>query len=605
MSSLSPAMVKQLQDLRMADDYVRLKQLCQRLLPKAGDTVIVNAFMGQCLRNSGDFKTALFYTKRACELEPKNAELQYELGFNYWKLGQLELGTKHARESIRLNPHAHHTQQLHIKLLEELSKYDEMAEAAEEAIKTNPSDPKFYCARSLALATAGRADEASLKACQSLLDFPSLVDIAELACFCHNYVSGFTRQRVFEVHSNYGRLMAQTAPIPPAKVHTNPDPDRQIRIGFLSTDLRQHSVAYFIEPFFRHYDKKRFHVRAFACGAPFDAVAKRLSGLIDGWHPDAIIDHVQMAEAVRATGMDIIVDLNGITQGHRMHSMFLRCAPVQATYIGYPNTTGVPGIDYRIVDSLTDPAEPPISADRFATEKLVRIDPCFLCYEPRIEPGYPEPGERPERLPDGSPRPIVFGSFNATFKINDQIISLWRRVIEAVPGSKLVIKSAAIRDQGMVESIRRSFARNGFDLARLDVLHGTNTTRQHLETYQGIDIGLDTYPYHGTTTTCEAMSMGVPVIVLVGESHASRVGLSLLTNVGLPELATKSEDEFVAAAVALCNDRPRLAQLQRGLRAKLLASPLCDATAYADRLSRAFIQMWHQYCHERQVSRQA
>ena len=591
---LSPAVFKQVQDLRLANDFVRLRALCQRLLVKDPEDVVLNAYMGQALREEGAFVRALYFAQKAAAGAPNNADLAYELAFTLWKCGRLEEGCRAAERALELDPSGLYIHTAKIKMLEELNRFDEMVDAASVAVERYPSDIPLRCGRSLGLAMAGRADEASLLACQSLLDFPSSVEIAELACFCHNYVSGFTRERVFEVHRNYGRLVQQTAHDPPAKVHTDADPDRRINIAVMSSDLRQHSVGFFIEPFLRHYDKSRFHVTAWSCGAPQDHVSERIKGMVDAWRPEIPKTHVEFSALIRRSKPDILLELNGITQGHMLHTAFLRVAPVQCTYIGYPNTTGLDNVDYRIVDSLTDPPGEPYFSDRYATEKLARLDPCFLCYEPRVE-GVPALGVRSA---DPS-APITFASFNATFKINDQIINLWRRVVQGVPGSRLIIKSAAIKTAGMVGSIRRAFARNGFDLSRLDVRMGTEKVVDHLAFYNQVDIALDTFPYHGTTTTCEAMLMGVPVVVLAGRAHASRVGVSLLTNVGLPELVGGSEQEYVQIACGLAGDRARLRGLQGSLRSRLLGSTLCDAQGYSRNLQSLLVGLWQGYCRGR------
>lgn len=569
-----------------------VKQLAQRILAKHPLDMVANAYIAQALRESGDFKTALFYAERAVQVSPTNSDLLYELGLTRWKLEEFDNALDIFRRVIDMNPAALHARIAMCKIYDLRSQFDEMIAMADETIAMDPTNVPLRCARAVALASSGRSDEAAIAACQTLLEYPSDPEVAELACFCHNYVSGFSRQRVFEVHKNYGRLIAQTAPDRPAIVHTPRDPDRKIRVGVISADLRLHSVSAFIEPFFRHYDKSRFYVMAFGCGAPQDAVTQRLKGYVDKWYPGIETRHDQMASAIRAAAPDILIDLHGITLGHMQNTLFLRAAPIQATYIGYPNTTGNPSIDYRFVDSLTDP---PGSADAFATEKLIRLDPCFLCYEPRPDMT-PEPRHAALVNAGGTPRPITFASFNATYKINDQVIQLWKRVVDAVPGSRLVIKSGAIRNQRTQQAMRRAFERNGWDPARLDVRIATPMVVDHMAAYNEIDIALDTFPYHGTTTTCEALIMGVPVVTLVGEAHASRVGLSLLTNAGMPELAATNEGEFVQIAKALAADRSRLAALHQTLRDRVLGSRLCNATDYCRRLESALVSIWQTYC---------
>jgi len=243
------------------------------------------------------------------------------------------------------------------------------------------------------------------------------------------------------------------------------------------------------------------------------------------------------------------------------------------------------------VDSFTDPLGVPegeLGFDERATETLVRLDPCFLCYRP--PPDAPLPFRDP-----AFPGPI-FGSFNATKKINRSVIALWARVLEATPGSRLLLKAFDLRDPAVPERITGRFADRGIDASRLIFLPATKGLAEHLAVYSRVDVGLDPLPYNGTTTTCEALWMGVPVVTLAGRTHAGRVGVSLLNNVGAPELVTQSEDEYVAAASRLAQDGARLAQYRATLRGMMAASPLCDAPGFAARLGDALRRMWSAHC---------
>jgi predicted O-linked N-acetylglucosamine transferase (SPINDLY family) len=255
----------------------------------------------------------------------------------------------------------------------------------------------------------------------------------------------------------------------------------------------------------------------------------------------------------------------------------MRPAPLQVTYCGYPDTTGLSRVDGRVVDSLTDP---PGRADELATERLMRLDPCFLCYQP------PEDAPAVEAGPAGRGEAVTFGSFNALKKTTDFTLRMWARVMAGAPGSRLVVKNVSLRAEPVLADVRERMKRAGLDLSRVELIPGTATIREHLAFYSRVDIGLDTFPYHGTTTTCEALWMGVPVVTLVGDRHVSRVGLSLLTAAGLPELPAQSEEEWVETAVGLACDRARLLELRAGLRERVRGSVLCDQGAMAERFGR-------------------
>jgi predicted O-linked N-acetylglucosamine transferase (SPINDLY family) len=296
-----------------------------------------------------------------------------------------------------------------------------------------------------------------------------------------------------------------------------------------------------------------------------------------------------LIEAIRADKVDIVVELSGQTHGNKLSSLRMRGGPVQVTYCGYPNTTGVPAMDYRIVDSMTDPSP---TADRLAVEKLVRLDPCFLCYTP------------PEDAPPLSEPPcsrngfVTYGSFNSLKKVTPSTIALWCRLVRETPGgkSRLLIKSGTAFAESAKDNLHKLIQAQGLTPPQYDLRERQDAKADHLAAYGLIDIALDTYPYHGTTTTCEALWMGVPVVSLVGQVHASRVGLSLLTNVGLKELAAGSPEEYLKVAKALASDGARLASLRSGLRGQMRSSPLCDAAAFARRFEAALRGMWREFC---------
>jgi len=296
-----------------------------------------------------------------------------------------------------------------------------------------------------------------------------------------------------------------------------------------------------------------------------------------------------LVRAVRADTIDIALDLSGHTHAHSLPAFHMRCAPVQATYLGYPNTTGVAAMDYRITDSAADPP----GAQAFATERLLNIDPCFLCYAP------PADAPSPRREPGAAPaRPFTFGSFNNAQKMNGYTIALWARVLDAVPGSRMLLKSVNFDDAQLRADIVARFSAQGIDPARVEVLPRAPTLHDHLSLYQRFDVALDTFPYAGTTTTCEALHMGVPVVTLRGRTHASRVGASLLGAIGRADLIADTSEEFVQIAAGLAAEGDRLDARRPQLRDALAASPLCDAPGFAARFDGVLRTMWKEWCRD-------
>jgi predicted O-linked N-acetylglucosamine transferase (SPINDLY family) len=298
--------------------------------------------------------------------------------------------------------------------------------------------------------------------------------------------------------------------------------------------------------------------------------------------PDA-----EAADLIRADEIDVLVDLAGHSNGNRLMVFARKPAPVQVTYLGYPGTTGLSAIDYRITDAFADP---PGMTEGHHSEKLIRLAGCAWCYGPDSQ-------NVPSESPATQSGVVTFGCFNNLAKVNDRTLGLWARILDAVPGSRLLLKSIGFLSMDARRRVRESLcSQSGIGEERLDIRGPEDSHESHLALYREMDIALDTFPYHGTTTTCEALWMGVPVVTLAGRTHVSRVGVSLLTNVGLPELIAESEDDYVRMAVELARDVERLVSYRSNLRDGMLGSQLLDAPSFAREIEGAFRQMWTSWC---------
>jgi len=365
-------------------------------------------------------------------------------------------------------------------------------------------------------------------------------------------------------------------------------PRDRLRVAYLSSDLRNHVVATFLRPLLEHRDRERFHVTAYHTGA-LDGTSKQIEALADTWRWAAGMDDRALEKRIRDDRPDILIDLNGHTEGSRVALLARRLAPVQVTYLGYPDTTGLAEVDARIVDEVTDPCpvEGSAAGDR-ATERLVRLPRCFLCYRPPSAADAPEPGHPPS-VARGCVR---FGSFNAAPKVSDGLLALWARVLRAVPGSRLMLKNRALSSEKRRGEVLAVLRAHGVEPERVELVGWRATAGGHLASYAEVDVGLDAYPYCGTTTTCEALWMGVPVVTLAGVAHVSRVGASLLSAAGLPELIARDEDEYVRLASGLAGDAARLAALREGLRDRVRASSLCDGPGACRAFEAALRALW-------------
>jgi predicted O-linked N-acetylglucosamine transferase (SPINDLY family) len=366
-----------------------------------------------------------------------------------------------------------------------------------------------------------------------------------------------------------------------------------IRVGLVGGDFRTHSCAFFLLQLLKNLDRSRVHVTCIYTVPLQDAITEKFRTLADDFVALSEPPQTVLVAAVRNARIDVLIDLCGHTSGSQLAAMHMRPAPVQGTYLGYANTTGLDAIQFRIVDSLTDP----FGADAHATERLVRLDPCFLCFEPPADASAVAP------CPSNVRGHVTFGSFNSPIKLNDPLVGLWARVLHAVPGSRLILKGEALGDSEFAGIVRDKFVKAGVDAARLDLLGKIATINSHLDAYAQVDIALDSFPYHGTTTTCEAMWMGVPVVSRLGDVHASRVGLSLLSAVGLADLASESDDGFVAAAVALADNAERRSELRASLRERMRSSPLCDGEGFAQRFEAAIREQWRDWCERQSPSK--
>jgi protein O-GlcNAc transferase len=361
------------------------------------------------------------------------------------------------------------------------------------------------------------------------------------------------------------------------------DPDRRLRVGYLSPDLREHSCAYFLEPLLRAHRREEFELFAYAEVRRPDAVTGRLRSLCDHWRSTVGLTDRELVEQIRADRIDLLVDLAGHSADNRLTALLARPAPVQVTWLGYPGTTGLSTLDYRLTDERCDPTG---EADSFHSERLLRLDRGMHCYLA------PEAATAVSPSPAARAGHVTFGSFNQLAKMNAHVVAAWARILGAVEGSRLCLKSSALSQRSVRARVLDAFAAHGVAADRLDLLAWTATTRDHLQLYDRVDVALDPFPYNGTTTTCEALWMGVPVITLGGDRHAARVGLSLLSLVGHPELVAASVDDYAARAVDLARDPARLTALRGSLRDEMRTSPLCDAEGFARGVEAAYRRMW-------------
>lgn len=462
------------------------------------------------------------------------------------------------------------------------------AHTVEEGLARVPEHPDLLYLGALALKALGMVDEAAKLAGALASKFPDNPDFVMLAAWQATYSQLGDPRAIRAALETCSRLVAPAPP--PHRFANTPAPDRQLRIGFLCQDIRRDSpIARFVAAPLLHLDRWQFDVRGYLTEATLAHMSDRLRAAIDGrgWVDVSSLDDDALVRRIRADEIDILVETAGNTAGNRQAALALRAAPVQVTCIGDPRTTGNPAIDARVVDDITDPESDPAAAS-YCTERLVRLPGCFLCYEPHEE-------APPPRSPIGD-GPITFGSFNVTDKTGPQCVDVWAGILRNVPHARLVLKSLSYRPAAVRERFLSIFEERGVESGRVQIIAERSTMAEHLAAYGGIDIALDTFPYNGTTTTCDAMWAGVPVITLRGSWHVARVGASLLSAVGATDLIAETPEAYVQLACDLARNRSRLAELHRTLRERMARSVLTDAAGYAQRLGAAYRTLWRAWC---------
>lgn len=537
----------------------------------------------------GELDRALHHARQAIRLRPDIAEYHVTLGEVHSRREEFEQAAESLRLATRADP-SHYTAHLGLgKMLERLDRYDEAIGAYEGCVRIAPGDFRSLAHLTGAQIVLGRSREVVdlIRGVQAQRppDQPDPV-LQQGLCFATNYLHDEPPERIAQEHRAFGAVLGRTFP-----PHWRDEPgpreppiDRPLRIGYLSPDFRQHAVAFFIEPVLKHHDRTRFEITCYSThsGEP-DHITERLRSLVERWRDVGSVYDLALAQMIRDDKIDILIDLAGMTTRGRLPALALKAAPIQITWIGYPHSTGLTSVDYRIVGALTDPP----GAEAHCVEKLLRLDPCFLCYKP------------PDDAPDPAPAPpcvsaghITFGSFNALAKISEPACDAWAAILRAVPDSRLLLKARGLRDPVACERLRAMFASRSINAERLELIGYTDAVTDHLTYYNQVDIALDTFPYNGTTTTCEAMWMGVPVVALEGNTHAGRVGLSLLHAVGVPDLVARTPDAYIERATALARDTARLTALHATLRERMASSPLCDGPSFTRRLEATLTRVY-------------
>ena len=563
------------------DDAIESFERTVRLKP---DHIEAHHNLGLTLLKSGAYDDAIFVFKAAIALNPELDALHNDLGLALHARGSYEEAISSFRRAVALSPGLYQALHNLALSLKELGKLDEAIATLQQAMHVKPDFPEAYFSYGNVLHQQGQVPEAVASYRHALQLKPDFARAHSNLVYALNFLPDYTPETIFSEHLEWARRHA--APLKPAiRPHRNlRTQDRRLRVGYVSGNFRRHAVSYFFEPVLVNHDRDRLSIFCYSDVGQPDAYTERMRNCRCVWRDIAGQSDEAVARLIAGDEIDILVDLSGHTDGHRLLMFARKPAPIQVTWNGYANTTGMDVMDYRITDALADP---PGMTEHLHTEQLVRLPEIYMAYQP---PETSPPVGPPPSLANGY---VTFGSFNAVSKITPQVIAVWAQILKALPAARLLILT--VPEGGTGVRMEQAFAGHGVGAERLE-LSGRLPFQQFLAAHQRVDVALDPFPFNGTTTTCQTLWMGVPLITLAGRSHVARVGVSMLSNLGLERLIARDEREYVSLAVALAQDDEELATLRAGLRARMLASPNTDGARLTRFLEAAYAKMWKDYC---------
>ena len=561
--------------LQEAEDSLR--ETCARQPDDAQAWHLLGHVLG-LRRNPREAVSAL---ERAVSLASVNVDALFSLGTAYAATANQQRATDAFLRVTSLRPQWFAPWLSLANLYAEKDLVDPAEDAYRRALTLAPEMAESHYNFGNLLLRCGLADEAVVHYREAVALRPSFVRAYSNLLCALNYSGSDSAESVRDAHFEFGTRYADALAGPRRDGASYETHDR-IRVGYVSPDFRNHAVGRLVEPALKHHDRDKFAVYCYSDVKQPDERTNRFREYASVWRDIASDDDDAVAQKIRQDEIDILVDLAGHTDDHRLLVFARKPAPVQVTWIGYPNTTGMRAMDYRITDAHADP---PGLTEHLHTERLLRLPEIYLpCDAPqeRVLPGPP---------PSLSRGYVTFGSFNNLMKVGHQTIQLWSQVLRALPRSRLMMITVP---EGRTRTrLREAFAQRGIDPERLD-LRGRLTHHEFLQAHADVDVALDTYPYHGTTTTAHTLWMGLPLMTLAGTTHVARVGVSMLANVGLVDLAPATEEEYVRRATVLASDGRRLQELRGALRERVERSAIMDGARFTRALESAYSSIYTQ-----------
>jgi predicted O-linked N-acetylglucosamine transferase (SPINDLY family) len=540
--------------------------------------------LGNAWKEQRQMAQALACFQRALDLAPQRAEFHSNLGNALHDVGRRDEALAAYRRAMQLNPDF---AEVHFGLGHAMHDEGELTQAIDfyqRALALKPDYSEALNNLANAWKDQGQLDEALTCFDRALALKPDNITALSNRVFTLQYRAGITLPELFAAHQAYERQHA--APHRGSwMAHENVrDPNRRLRLGFVSPDFSRHPVGYFLVRAIENLNPQTFETVCYHDRWSSDEWTARFRAAAAVWRPIAGQGDEQVAEQIRADRVDILFDLTGHTARNRLLVFARKPAPVQISWIGYEGTTGLTAIDYILADRYVIP----FGSEQHYVEQVLRMPHGYLCYDP---PAAAPPVGPPAALAAGF---TTFCSFNNLSKITPQVVAVWAKILRSVPQSRLILQYKGLGDETVKGRYKALFAECGVDARQLD-LRAPTPYADYLASYGEVDIALDPFPFAGGTITCEALWMGVPVVTCPGETFASRHTLSHLSNIGITETIARDLDEYVEIAIALARDLPRLGALRAGLRERMAASPLCDGKQFAMDLGALLRVVWRRW----------
>ena len=526
--------------------------------------------LGCSYTSIGDYEKAIEYFKSGIQIAPNDPSLFANMGQTYHQMNKIAEAHRCFFRSLDIDPNcliAHINQGV---LYLKLGNYDNAIISFEHALRIDEKSIEANLNYAALLGDIGKYNEAESYIEKVLKIDPKINTAISNLLLMSNYSSENCKKYISELHKKNGNLIESNFQLlnPHKFSYFEDEVKEKINIGFVSADLHQHSITYFLEPLLKNFNKDEFSVSCFSNSFFTDHVTKRIKSLADYWYEVASLNNIQLSKLINEKKIDVLIDLSGHTEGNRMPVFAMKPSKIQMTWLGYPNTTGMKSIDYRIVDNYTDPEN---LNDHLYTEKLLRMDKSFICFSSE------ENSIIKKNTYFNQNDFFTFGSFNNLSKISDEVVECWAEILNKYKNSKIILKNKQLNSNYMRDIYLERFHKYGVSSEKIILLSWSNSRKAHLETYNSIDLALDTFPYNGTTTTFESLWMNVPVLCLEGNNHSGRVGYSILKNLKLEELITTSQTQYIDKASYFLENKNYLEKISKGLREKLINSDLCNA----------------------------